>query len=187
MTAVACPTNDLAVSTMDFKLGQEKGELSFAEKFIGYFVRYDDEEVAQKKLAKCLIFCTMMGLENSPHCKSIVKATCALSKCSFDVEEVEHVLGYALVNLNREYAYLTGLNARHRANIAVCHMYIAQAILFDDFATIRAFCLELYNTEDTLPFFDRVMDVMAAWKHRIQVSGAAMARVLELFVDLNES
>ena len=27
------------VSTMDFKLGQEKGELSFAEKFLGYFVR----------------------------------------------------------------------------------------------------------------------------------------------------
>ena len=37
---------------------------------------------------------------------------------------------------------MTGLDASKRASVAVCHIYIAQAILFDDYASIRAFCRE---------------------------------------------
>ena len=34
---------------------------------------------------------------------------------------------------------MTGLDARQRALIAVCHIYIAQAILHDGFASIREY------------------------------------------------
>ena len=39
--------------------------------------------------------------------------------------------------------YVTGLDARQRAEIAVCHIYIAQAILYDEFALMSVFCSEV--------------------------------------------
>jgi hypothetical protein len=175
------------VSKKELKLRMENCRLSFTAQFKRLFMRYDEEELAQKKMGTCSIFCTFVGLEHSKYCKRVAKATCALSKCSFPPEEVEKVLVYALVNLQRQYDYVTGLDASKRASVAVCHIYIAQAILFDDYASIRAFCQELYQTNDTVPFFLRVLDVMKTWKNRVQVSGAQLAHVSELFMDLNES
>jgi hypothetical protein len=184
---IAATQDAREVSSKDFKLSVEHSNLSFRDQFVDFFMRYDEEEIAQKKMASCSIFCTLIGLENSKHCKSVVKATCALSRCSFTTEEVEQVLAYAVVNLNREYDYVIGLDARQRAHVAVCHIYIAQALIHDDFATIRAFSHQLYKTNDTLPFFERVLTVMQTWKNRIQVSGPSLAHVSKLFVDLGKA
>ena len=81
---------------------------------------------------------------------------------------VQQILRYALVNLNRKFEYLrgrqrskqcgaarthicdgalrryvAGLDAHQRADLAVCHIYIAQAILYDEFALMSVFCSEV--------------------------------------------
>ena len=38
--------------------------------------------------------------------------------------------------------YVASLDAQQRADLAVCHVYIAQALLYDDFAALPIFCAE---------------------------------------------
>jgi hypothetical protein len=166
------------------KLRLKNNSLSFTKKFLGFFKRYDENDIAGQKLVACYIFCALIGVESSKHCKRVVVATCALSRCSFATDEVEIILGFALANLNKKYDYVAGLDSKQRAHVAACHIYIAQAILYDDYAPISAFCQELYKTKDTLPFFERVLDVMETWKNRVQVSGASLLQMSELFVEM---
>jgi hypothetical protein len=156
----------------------------FIDEFIRSFLRYDTAEDAEAKLLSCCAFCAMLGLEKLRHCKIIVQATCGLSKCSFVTEEINQVMGYALVNLNRKIEYLTELDARQRAHTAVCHLYIAQAILYDDFADMRYLCKEIYQTTDTAPFFARVLTVMKTWKHRVMVSAEEQEKASKVLMDL---
>ena len=39
-------------------------------------LRFDETADAKEKLALCSIFCALMGLETSKHCKRIAQATC---------------------------------------------------------------------------------------------------------------
>jgi hypothetical protein len=158
----------------------------FIQEFARSFARFDRGDHAENKLLHCATFCAMIGLRKTRHCQSIVGATCALSKCSFETDEVRQVLECAMVNINRKSEYMTGLDARQRALIAVCHIYIAQAILHDGFVDLPTYCREAWggDLDETALFFERVLSVMKAWKNRVMVSAEEWANASTAFVAL---
>jgi hypothetical protein len=156
----------------------------FFKTFLRGFRRYDTGVAVQNKALHCSTFCAMIGLRRPQHCEDVVRATFALSKCSFTTDEVRQVLELAMVNINRKFDYMAELDGRKRAGVAVCHIYIAQAILQDDFAEIKAFSMEIWDTEETAGFFSRVLAVMCTWAHRVVVRSEEMAEATTIFAAL---
>jgi hypothetical protein len=175
-----------ATSDLSEKLELQDIRTAFFDNFADNFMRFDETQDAYEKLMHCSTFCAMMGLKEPRHCKRIVKATCALSMCSFETDEVQAVLGYALININRKFEYVASLDAQQRADLATCHIYIAQAMLYDDFAAMPIFCAQIFKTQDTAPFFARVLTVMKFWKNRVVVTGEELAATSKMFSDCIE-
>jgi hypothetical protein len=146
---------------------------AFVAFFSSAFTQFVKGGDAKPKLLSCCFFCAMLGFTDPRQCKRIAKATCALSQHGFGPDEIQQVLRYALVNICRNFEYMADLRAAsQRVDIALCHMYIAQAILYDDCVTVAEFHGQPRRTEETAAFFARVMRVMKLWRNRVQVLSA---------------
>jgi hypothetical protein len=150
--------------------------------FLYNFAEYDELEVARKKLKHCTTFCSMLGLHTTEQCRSAVQAALALSMCGFDAEEMEGVLAYALVNLNKKFQYVSGLDGDERSDLAAYHIVLAQSIMHDDFCPLSVFCDACFTKKLTWhQFYGKLIIVMKKWDNRIVVKAKDLDASLDLF------
>jgi hypothetical protein len=156
---------------------------AFEQPYMALFTKYDDECAATLKMCHCTTFCVLTGLRDAGDCKRIVRATCALTTNSFGTDEIKLIFGYALTNLHKQYEYVCSLEAAERAELAVYHMYIAQALLFDENCSVKRFTEWCHTRPDEGVFLAQICRVMARWGHRMVVNFEAVLTAIQMFDD----
>jgi hypothetical protein len=158
------------------------GQGDILASFLYNFAEYDELEIARKKLKHCTTFCSMLGLHTTEQCRSAVQAALALSMCGFDQEEMQGVLAYALVNLNKKFQYVSSLDGEERSDLAAHHIVLAQSIMHDDFCPLTVFCDTCFTKKLTWhQFYSKLMVTMKKWDNRIIVKAKDLDASLELF------
>jgi hypothetical protein len=147
-------------------------DLDCFQEFEGECRRYNNLEATKQKMETCARFCTFLGLHAEDQCAFIVHAMLALTVCGVDMTDSREVFAFALVNINKKWTYLAGLKGSDRCFLAVCHVYIAQSILHDDFVPFSEYHGRCFDAAQYAPktFFRHLLSTMKKWDNRLHVS-----------------